>query len=156
MDRLRQALAGYEAELAEIEAAERVIARYTGQAGSEGSHADRKEPQAASSRSANQPSVTEMIVHVLRSAERQGLAGLEPADAYDAILERGWQVNKDTLRARMWKMEQGGKLSKVENTSLYMLPRENKADDLLSREDQSSAFDPTSIRPVEPVPGGGT
>src|SRR5690606_11723608 len=97
-----------------------------------------------------QPSVSEIILHILRSGERQGLAGMEPADVYDALVTRGWNVNKDTLRARMWKMEQAGKLRKIGDSSRYALPGDEKPADKASEGEQSAGLSQPA-RDGEPV-----
>lgn len=163
VERLRKALAGYEAELAEIEAAERVIARYTG--------AERREagpitepftavlsatPRRSGVSPDAQPSVPDMVVHVLMAADRQGRKGLEPAEAYEAILDYGWSVNKDTLRAAMWKMAGRGKLKKVGDTSTYALPDEEKPADAKPEEVSSAGLFSNPEHGREAGQGGGT
>lgn len=163
VERLRKALASYETELAEIEAAEQVIARYTG--AERGEVGTITKPFAAilsatayaNSHSADaQPTVTGMILHVLKAADRQGRKGLEPAEAFDAITERGWSVNKDTLRAAMWKMARKGKLKKVGDTSMYALPDEEKPAGDTSVEDTPTGLFNNPEHGREAGQGGGT
>lgn len=78
------------------------------------------------------------------------MAGMEPADVYDALVSRGWNVNKDTLRARMWKMEQAGKLRKIGDSSRYALPDNEKPADQASSTEQSAGSSDQPARAGEP------
>ncbi|WP_370319528.1 hypothetical protein [Oricola sp.] len=128
LDRLKQAIAAYEEELGEIETAERIIARYSGAERYTPSASNQPEaPKDAGASAATQPFVPEMIRIVLGEAYRRGLPGLEPAQMYDAMIAKGWTVNKDTIRTRSWRMWKDKKLDKPEDSAVYSLPKDKPA-----------------------------
>jgi hypothetical protein len=114
-------------EDAELETAERVLARFepTPDPG------ETKEVN-ASGKPQNTPTTPSMIVTLLKDAERQGKRGLEPKEMLIQITKRWWpSVKSDDVAPTAWRMWKDGRLEK--DGSLYMIKKNNEAvsDDLL-------------------------
>ena len=80
--RLSAQLDALRAELPDLEAAERVLSRFSGGAGTPYSTtqqpAPTPEPEAGTSKPPNTPTISDMILEALRDAKSKGLAGLQP------------------------------------------------------------------------------
>jgi hypothetical protein len=157
--RLKERLSEMEAELVDIDAAGRVIARLSGAEWPPSGAQDKPKPAGASgAKPEGTPTMPEMIKDVLARAHRQGRRGMEPKEIAKAIAEQWWpDVRGDHASSITWRMWKRGDLEKVEGTTLYRLPQEDKAPDADAAEQPSGAlFQNPSMRPVEPEPGGGT
>lgn len=158
IERLKISISEFEAELAELDTAERVMARLSGAKWVAPSKANQQEPTIVPPTiSKGEPPLTEKIIAVVSEAHRRGLKGLEPKDVYDAIIAKGWSADVAAVRSTTWRIwKHGGRLSKPDPDSpLYTVPEREKATDLLSRREQSEAFDqPEQSR--EAGSGGGT
>lgn len=154
--RLKQTLAEYEAELAELDIAIRLVARLTGaKRDHAGTSAERQPETVRVTAPAGEPPLTEKIQAVLAESYRQGRVGLEPSEIYEAILAKGWFATKDNVRTTTWRIWKDGRLSKVGETSMYTVPNRETVADETSLGETSATVNETSMRPVEPEPGGG-
>jgi hypothetical protein len=159
IERLKLSMAQYEAELVELDTAERVMDRLSGAKWVAPGEANKQEqaivpPKVAS----KEPPLTDKIVAVVSEAHRQGRKGLEPKEIFDAIIAKGWAADLAAVRSTTWRIwKHGGRLSKPNADSpLYSVPEREKATDLLSSEEQSEAFEQKPAQGGEARLGGGT
>lgn len=135
--RLNSHIDALRAELPELEVAERVYGRLAGNGGPQAGQAVELAPplppeeDPGLSKPPNTPTIPAMIVASLQDALTRGKAGLEPRQMTDFIAAKWWpnapSVAISPIAWRMWKR---GDLRKRE--SVYMLPRNTEAADLLS------------------------
>jgi hypothetical protein len=108
-------------EDAELETAERVLARFEPTTEAKGT-----EEPSAGGKPQNTPTTPVMILTLLKDAERQGKPGLEPREMLLGITKRWWpSVKSEDVAPTAWRMWKEGRLSK--DGSLYMLPKNNEA-----------------------------
>jgi hypothetical protein len=127
------------AELPDLEAAERVLARLGAPDAGQGrpvgelAPAPRAETVAASTaKPPGTPTITDMILTALQDARSRGLRGLEPKEMTAFIAKRWWpNVPGVAISPIAWRMAKQGNLTK--DGSLYILPQNTEAADLLSR-----------------------
>ena len=156
--RLSAQLDALRAELPDLEAAERVLSRFSGGAGTPYSTtqqpAPTPEPEAGTSKPPNTPTISDMILEALRDAKSKGLAGLQPHGLTRYIAQKWWpNVPGVAISPIAWRMAKRGDLRR--DGHLYMLPKNSEAADDPSRERLRPRIS-TALRPVEPAPGGGT
>jgi hypothetical protein len=129
---LRSRLAGLEAEDTELESAEKVLLRF----GAVPSEPVARPTSEFSGKPEGTPTTPNMILALLREAQGQGKAGLEPKEMQITISKRWWpSVKSEDVGPTAWRMWKDGRLAKV--GSLYML-KESAAADLLG-EDPAAA-----------------
>ena len=159
-ERLRSQLATNDAEIAELEMAAKVIARLTGAAGSEAVTAD-AEPASRPSKPDDLPTMPDMIMEVLKGAERP----MEPREVAETIRLTWWpDVVNDRVASNLWRMWQRGQVAKKDGTSSYILPRAGGDSLPEDREDASEELSGDLLAPpktqFQPAPegveGGGT
>jgi hypothetical protein len=159
IERLKLTIGEYEAELAELDTVERVMARLSGAKRVATGPANQQQPTPVQQKApVKEPPLTEKIVVVVAEAHRRGLKGLEPKEIYDAIVAKGWTADLSAVRSTTWRIwNKHGRLSKPDPDSpLYSVPEREKATDLLSGREQSEAFDHQPEQGREAGPGGGT
>ncbi len=158
IERLRASIVAYEAELVDLDTAERVMSRLTGTARGAPSRPDESKPTIVPPAiPAKEPPLTEKIATVLQEAYRRGLPGMEPKAIYQAIIEKGWTADLGNVRSTTFRIWKDGRLGKIEGTSTYTVPEREKTTDLLSPAgEQSAVFDQKPAQGREAVPGGGT
>lgn len=123
---LRKQLGVLEAEDAELAAAERVLTRFGAAATQETEVA----AEAGGGKPAGTPTTPNMILALLREAHGQGKLGLEPREMQISISKRWWpSVKSEDVGPTAWRMWKDGRLAK--EGSLYMLPKNTEATDLL-------------------------
>lgn len=162
--RHQQSIVELRAEKAELETAKRVLARLglsatpgqspIGRALEKAGHEHYEDQRDSPGKPEGIPTVPAMIRNVLKNALH--VKGLEPKDITARIATLWWpDVKSEVVSSIAWRMWKRGDLEK--EGSLYRLPQENKAADANSGRESSAALDSeTALRPVEPVPGGGT
>jgi hypothetical protein len=126
---LGEQAAALRSEDTELEMAERVLARFEPTEPTEPKGA---EEASTGGKPQNTPTTPQMILTLLKDAERQGKPGLEPRHMLLAITKRWWpSVKSEDVAPTAWRMWKEGRLSK--DGPLYMLPKNNEAvsDDLL-------------------------
>lgn len=159
IERLKISISEHEAELAELDTAERVMARLSGAKWVAPSKANQQEPTIVPPEvNKRERPLTDKIQIVLQEAHRRGLKGLEPKEIYENIIAKGWSADVSAVRSTTWRIWKDGRLSKPDPDSpLYTVPEREKATDLLSRREQSEAFDhQPEQQGREAGPGGGT
>lgn len=156
IERLKISISEHEAELAELDTAERVMARLSGAKWVAPSKANQQEPTIVPPQIApRERPLTEKIQIVLQEAHRRGLKGLEPKEIYENIIAKGWSADVSAVRSTTWRIWKDGRLSKPDlDSPLYTVPEREKATDLLSSEEQPGAFDQPE-RSREAGSGGG-
>lgn len=162
--RLQSSIDSLQAELPELDAAERVLSRLSGQGGSPaGAQAAPQaaagpEPVATTAKPEGTPTVPQMIVEALKDAAAKGQDGLTPAEMTAYIAQRWWpNVKGVAVSPIAWRMWSHNK-KLVKEGSLYKLPPEHTeaAGQLFQEEPAASEPTKSAMRPVEPEPGGGT
>lgn len=153
--RHRQAISALEAELPELEMAERVFLRLSGATGSVvGSGNAIFAPPVAIAGTVKKMTMNEMIMAVLSEALHGGML---PKDVTSVIRER-WRpdVSGTYVSTSVWRLAQSGDLEKEPNGSRYRIPQMKEADDPTPATDWSTAslFE-TQAKGREAVPGGG-
>ncbi|MFD1704825.1 hypothetical protein ACFSCV_17605 [Methylopila henanensis] len=126
---LTERLQSLKAELPELDVAERVLSRISGEAGHSVGHGDPTPPaRSATTKPEGAPTVPEMILTLLKEARAEGRVGLEPREMVQRVARRWWpDVRTEAVGSiawRMWKREQLRKDGPV-----YMLPDTNKGSD---------------------------
>jgi hypothetical protein len=105
------------AEDTELATAERVFARFV----EPGSAETKEVEEVASGKPQNTPTTPQMILTLLKDADRAGKPGLEPRQMLLAITRRWWPtVKSEDVAPTAWRMWKEGRLAK--DGSLYMLP----------------------------------
>ncbi|MEO0943678.1 MAG: hypothetical protein AAFY06_02400 [Pseudomonadota bacterium] len=155
--RLEAQIGKNKAELTELHAAAKVVARLSGAAGpsaSEG-HAESASPD-ASAKPEGLPTMPKMIELVLKE---KGFP-LAPREIADAIRKRWWpDADGQKIGSIVWRMHNRKQLEKVpiQGVSKYQLPKTNEApDEKLRGETSGDFFSETQAKGREAVPGGGT
>ena len=157
INRLKQTLSEYEAELAELDTVERVLERLSGAKRGAPSAADKPQPTIIPPETSYEPPLTEKIVTVLTEAYRRGLKGLEPAGIYDAIIAKGWTATKDGVRTTTWRLWNEKRLDKIAGTSSYsILGNEKPAGETSAKDTPTGLFNQPEQQGREAGPGGGT
>lgn len=122
---MRSRLEALEAEDEELESAERTLIRL-GAAPPEEVEAEVE----GSGKPPGTPTTPNMILALLREAQAQGKAGLEPKEMQITISKRWWPtVKSEDIGPTAWRMWKDGRLAKV--GSLYMIANSSAAADLL-------------------------
>ncbi|QSF54654.1 hypothetical protein [Brevundimonas fontaquae] len=135
LDRLNARIASLRAEAAELEVAQRVLARL---------HVDDEADDADLSRAVvprpeaflptggtrrkptSLPAVTDMILKVLENAEKAGIDGLEPRIILAEIQRVWWpDASSESVGPIAWRMSQQGRLRK--DGPVYSLPKKESA-----------------------------
>jgi hypothetical protein len=157
ISRLSGQIKDLQAELSDLEAAERVLGRLSGGERRTPSEAGQlepaTEPQATpdTSKPPNTPTINEMIIEALRDAARRGVPGLQPASMTRYIAAKWWpNVPGVAISPIAWRMWKNSQLDK--DGPLYKLPKNAEAVDLLS--DARSTASSTEAR--KSAPGDGT
>lgn len=158
IERLEARVTELRNELADLDTAERVLARLTGASGGEARAADEPKPASfAGGGQASEPPLTEKINTVLAEAHRRGLKGLEPAGIYDAIIAKGWAATKDGVRTTTWRLWNEKRLDKIAGTSSYsILGNEKPAGETSAKDTPTGLFNQPEQQGREAGPGGGT
>lgn len=125
------------AELADLEAAERVLSRLSVASGNQASPtirppaAAQPAPHMDATKPPGTPTITNMIVEALVDAKQRGRVGLEPKGMTEYIQAKWWpNVPGVAISPIAWRMWKRGMLEKED--TLYKLPRNAEAADLLS------------------------
>lgn len=144
-------------ELPDLDAAERVIRRLSGEGGKPPTgDVDEPKPAAAPTKPANTPTIPAMIATALRNA---GGRGLEPKDMTDYIDKRWWPgVSGVAIGPIAWRMMKRGELIKDGPRYKLKPSQMNEATDELSLGGESSAASDQQPQAQgrEAGPGGGT
>jgi hypothetical protein len=83
------------------------------------------------------PTMPDMILTLLMEARRRGADGLEPRDLTRGIARRWWPgVKSEEVSPIVWRMYKRGQLRK--EGSLYVLPKNSEAADLLQEDSAAS------------------
>jgi hypothetical protein len=135
--RLMAQINALRAELPDLDAAERVFGRLSGQGGTSlgavKQLASTSEPEAGAdtSKPPNTPTINEMIVEALQDAAGRGISGLQPAAMTRYIAAKWWpNVPSVAISPIAWRMWKNNQLEK--DGPLYKLPKNAEAVDLLS------------------------
>ena len=109
---------------------------------------------AASGKPDGTPTTPNMIIMLLKEAERQGKPGLEPKEMHIQVCRRWWPSAKsEDIGPTAWRMRKDGRLTK--QGSLYMLPKNTEAADLLRGEASAASDAQPEAKGREAGPGGG-
>lgn len=132
VERLQSRLAELNAELSELEIAERVIDRLSGGQRDSVSQGNEPQPQKPSRQNETSMTIRQMVMEALMDARQRGLRGLAPKDIREYISREfgkdiGQQVN--TTASRMWR--DIGEISKHEDGGLFYLPDRERDDRLI-------------------------
>lgn len=131
-DEVLTEIAGYkaeierlESELPELDVAERVLARLTGEPRSEVSAVKPSVDEAlVGAKPEGIPTVPEMIVTLLKEAQASGSRGMSAKDLLDGIAKRWWpDAKSDTVAPTAWRMRKRGDLDK--DGVHYSIPKTN-------------------------------
>ena len=113
---LRSRLVSLETEDSELELAEKVLLRF----GVVPSEPVARPASELSGKPEGTPTTPNMILALLREAQAQGKAGLEPKEMQITISKRWWpSVKSEDIGPTAWRMWKDGRLAK--SGSLYML-----------------------------------
>lgn len=112
------------AEDVELETAERVLGRFNPTPSVEATEPGESE---SGGKPANTPTTPQMILTLLKDAERQGKRGLEPREMLIAITKRWWpSVKSEDVAPTAWRMWKDRRLDK--EGSLYMIRKVSSVD----------------------------
>ncbi len=117
-------------ELKELEMAERVLARLSGEArASTGEGEATSSHRAGTTKPEGTPTVPEMILTLLEEVkDHERRPGLEPKEMVQKVAERWWpEVKPEAIGSIAWRMWKRKQLRK--EGSIYMLPETNKGPD---------------------------
>jgi len=128
MAALRQREKVLQAELAELDQAERVLVRLSGQSGlAISAEVLSQDAEAPVGKPEGTPTVTKMITIALREALKLGLDGMEPKQLVEYIAQKWWpNVRTVDVGPIAWRMWKNGQLRK--DGTIYMLPENETAD----------------------------
>lgn len=121
-------------EDSELESTERVLARFVPEAATSqpkeaanGATIDgASSASAGSGKPVGTPTTPQMIITLLKDAERQGKTGLEPREMLIAITKRWWpSVKSEDVAPTAWRMWKDGRLLK--DGSLYRVNKDHDA-----------------------------
>lgn len=157
ISRLKSRLGEMQAELVELDTAERVVARLTGAERPTSGAADESESAATASRKPDDiPTMPEMILAILTDAWGRDQSGLAPKDITAEIARRWWpDVRGESVSSIAWRMKDRGQLDK--QGTVYMVPQKEKAvDDEPDGNTSTALFSNPQQQGREAGPGGGT